>query len=35
VLSPVRQGPHLCYVWDGDAITSVYVKNRYEPGRLQ
>jgi hypothetical protein len=35
VLSPVRQGPHLCYVWDGDAITTVYVKKRYEPGRLQ
>ena len=35
VLSPVRQGPHLCYVWDGRSITSVYVKNRYQPGRLQ
>ena len=35
VLSPVRQGPHLCYVWDGRSITSVYVENRYQPGRLQ
>ena len=35
VLSPVRQGPHLCYVWDGRSITSVYVKNRYQPGRVQ
>lgn len=35
VLSPVRHGPHFCYVWDGYSITSVYVKNRYEPGGLQ
>lgn len=25
-LSPARQGPHLCYVWDGAAITQVYEK---------
>jgi hypothetical protein len=26
VLSPVRQGPHYCYVWDGKKITEVYKK---------
>lgn len=26
VLSPARQGPHLCYVWDGLTITQVYEK---------
>ncbi len=26
VLSPVRQGPHFCYVWDGYKITNVYKK---------
>ncbi|MEX2482770.1 MAG: RES family NAD+ phosphorylase [Gammaproteobacteria bacterium] len=31
VLSPVTQGPHFCYVWDGQAIIDVYEKRRYEP----
>ena len=26
VLSPARQGPHYCYVWDGRAIIEVYRK---------
>ena len=26
VLAPVRQGPHLCYVWDGARVTQVYEK---------
>ena len=29
ILSPVRQGPHLCYVWDGSAIARIYVKSEY------
>ncbi|EIC29376.1 RES family NAD+ phosphorylase [Methylomicrobium album] len=33
VLSPVRQGPHFCYVWNGEAITEIYQKNRYQPGQ--
>ena len=32
VLSPVTQGPHFCYVWDGHAIVQVYEKRNYEPG---
>lgn len=31
VLSPVTQGPHFCYVWDGHAIVQVYEKRSYEP----
>lgn len=31
VLSPVTQGPHFCYVWDGAAITDVYEKRTYRP----
>lgn len=31
VLSPVTQGPHFCYVWDGKAITDVYEKRTYRP----
>ncbi len=31
VLSPVRQGPHFSYVWDGSRITQVYEKRAYEP----
>ena len=26
LLSPVRQGPHFCYVWDGQMITSIHTK---------
>jgi hypothetical protein len=26
VLSAARQGPHICYVWDGAAIAQVYEK---------
>lgn len=26
LLSPVKQGPHYCYVWDGVNITTVYKK---------
>jgi len=29
VLSPVVQGPHFCYVWDGEEIGSVYVKSEW------
>lgn len=31
VLSPVTQGPHFCYVWDGKAIVDVYEKRTYRP----
>ena len=27
VLSPVRQGAHYCYVWDGKTINYVYEKS--------
>lgn len=29
LLAPVTQGPHLCYVWDGERISDVYVKAEY------
>ncbi len=29
VLSPARQGPHFCYVWDGRKITNVYKKTMH------
>lgn len=29
ILSPVRQGPHLCYVWDGSVISDIYTKSEY------
>jgi hypothetical protein len=32
VLSPVRQGLHYCYVWDGQAIITVYEKQLYSQG---
>lgn len=32
VLSPVTQGPHFCYVWDGAAISAIYEKRHWEPG---
>lgn len=33
ILSPVRQGPHFCYVWNGEAITEIYQKSHYQPGQ--
>jgi hypothetical protein len=32
-LSPARQGPHFCYVWNGEAITEIYQKSHYRPGQ--
>lgn len=32
LLSPVRQGSHYCYVWNGREITNIYKKNNYTPG---
>lgn len=29
LLSPVKQGNHFCYVWDGKTITSIYKKSEY------
>ena len=29
VMSPVVQGKHYCYVWDGERIANVYVKTEY------
>ena len=29
VLTPVRQGPHYCYQWNGQEITDVYQKSSY------
>lgn len=29
LLSPVKQGKHYCYVWDGTTISSVYEKREY------
>ena len=29
VMSPVVQGKHYCYVWDGERMVSVYVKTEY------
>jgi len=34
LLSPVRQGPHFCYIWNGEAITEIYQKSLYQPGQL-
>jgi len=31
VLSPVKQGTHYCYVWNGSEITNVYKKSKYRP----
>lgn len=30
LLSPIRQGQHFCYVWDGTAIGTVYIKSEYQ-----
>jgi len=32
LLSPVKQGAHYCYVWDGRQISAVYKKELYHPG---
>jgi len=32
LLSPVKQGAHYCYVWDGRQIGAVYKKELYQPG---
>ena len=29
LLSPVQQGAHYCYVWDGASISDVYIKTEY------
>ena len=29
VLSPVVQGQHFCYVWDGSEISGIYIKSEY------
>jgi RES domain-containing protein len=29
LLSPVVQGKHFCYVWDGSGITDIYIKAEY------
>jgi len=31
LLSPAAQGQHLCYVWDGTEISTVYIKSEYNP----
>lgn len=33
LLSPVRQGTHFCYVWDGEQIKAVYKKELYLSSR--
>ncbi len=33
LLSPVIQGAHYCFVWDGKMITTVYQKQSYQPAR--
>ncbi|MEE9339949.1 MAG: RES family NAD+ phosphorylase [Methylococcaceae bacterium] len=30
VLSPVKQGKHYCYVWDGSKITDMYIKTKHQ-----
>ena len=30
ILSPAVQGQHYCYVWDGTAISTVYIKSEYQ-----
>jgi len=30
LLSPTLQGQHFCYVWDGEAISTIYIKSAYE-----
>lgn len=32
LLSPVKQGAHYCYVWDGNRISTVYKKELYRSG---
>ena len=31
ILSPVHQGAHYCYLWDGEKIVEVYEKRAYTP----
>jgi len=31
LLEPVVQGAHYCYVWDGSAIVTIYIKKEYRP----
>lgn len=31
ILKPVTQGTHYCYVWNGSAITNIYIKSKYQP----
>ncbi len=31
ILSPVRQGAHFCYMWDGEKIAEIYEKRAYTP----
>lgn len=35
VLSPVLQGSHYCYVWDGEKITTVYQKTLYTSPEIE
>jgi hypothetical protein len=30
LLTPVVQGSHYCYVWNGESITTIYVKKEYQ-----
>lgn len=30
LLTPVVQGAHYCYVWDGESISNVYMKKEYQ-----
>ena len=32
VIAPARQGPHYCYVWDGERIAQIYIKSAYQRG---
>jgi hypothetical protein len=32
VIAPVVQGPHYCYVWDGEKIAQIYIKSAYQRG---
>jgi len=34
ILTPVRQGPHICYVWNGREISDVYQKSVYTPEKM-
>ncbi len=34
VIAPTLQGPHYCYVWDGEKIAQIYIKSAYQRGQL-